>query len=75
VPKGLCITALAISVIVLILFLADLILGLAGMENLAPFKYNNMVMDIIFIVCSGSLALMSWFRFGTSADEQVMSCH
>ncbi len=62
-PKGLCITALTIAVIVLILFLADLILGLAGMENIAPFKYNNMVMDIIFVVCSGSLALMSWFTF------------
>ena len=62
-PKGLCITALAISVIVFVLFAADLILGLAGMENLAPFKYNDMVMDIIFIVCSGSLALMSWFTF------------
>jgi len=63
VPKGLCITALTISVIVLVLFLADLILGLAGMANLAPFKYNNMIMDIIFIVCSGSLAVMSWFTF------------
>lgn len=62
-PKGLCITALTISVIVLVLFLADLILGLAGMVNLAPFKYNNMVMDIIFIVCSGSLAVMSWSTF------------
>ncbi len=62
-PKGLCITALTISVIVLVLFAADLILGLAGMANLAPFKYNNMVMDIIFIVCSAGLAMMSWFTF------------
>ena len=62
-PKGLCITALTISVIVLVLFSSDLILGLAGMENLAPFKYSNMVMDIIFVVCSGALAIMSWFTF------------
>ncbi len=62
-PKGLCITALTISVIVLVLFLADLILGLSGMENLAPFKYDNMVMDIIFVICGGGLALMSWFTF------------
>ena len=62
-PKGLCITALAIAVIVLVLFLADLIFGLAGMPNLAPFKYNNLVMDIIFIVCGLALSVMSWTTF------------
>ena len=62
-PKGLCITALTIAVIVFALFLADVVFGLAGMTQMAPFKYTNLVMDIIFILCSAILAVMSWFTF------------
>ena len=65
--KGLCIAALTISVIVFVLFLADLILGLAGMNDIAPFKYADLTIDIVFSVCSLALALMSWFTF----KEQV----
>lgn len=61
VQKGLCIAALTIAVIVFALFLADLILGLAGMNQIAPFKYANMYIDIVFVVCSLALAVMSWF--------------
>jgi len=61
VQKGLCIAALTIAVIVFALFLADLCLGLAGMNQIAPFKYANMIIDIVFIVCSLVLAVMSWF--------------
>ena len=59
--KGLCIAALTIAVIVFALFLADLILGLAGMNQIAPFKFANMIFDIVFVVCSLVLAIMSWF--------------
>ena len=59
--KGLCIAALTIAVIVFALFLADLILGLAGMNQIAPFKYANLYHDIVFVVCSLALAVMSWF--------------
>ena len=62
-PKGLCIIALTISIIVLALFLADLIMGLSGMQHLAPFKYANMTFDIVAIVCSAILGIMSWFTF------------
>ncbi len=65
--KGLCIAAFSIAVIVLALFLADLILGMAGMYQLAPFKYANMLMDIVFIVCALILGAMSWFTM----KEQV----
>ena len=65
--KGLCIAALTISVIVFALFLADLILGLAGMNEVAPFKYANLTIDIVFSVCALALALMSWFTL----KEQV----
>lgn len=61
VQKGLCIVALSIAIIVFALFLADLILGLAGMNEIAPFKYANMTIDIVFVVCSLTLAVMSWF--------------
>jgi hypothetical protein len=61
VQKGLCIAALSIAVIVFALFSADLILGLLGMYQLAPFKFANMIIDIVFVVCSIILALMSWF--------------
>ena len=65
--KGLCIAALSIAVIVLALFLADLIFGLAGMPHLAPFKYANMIIDIVFVVCAVILGVMSWFTL----KEQV----
>lgn len=55
--------ALTISVIVLILFLADLLLGLFGMQELAPFSYTNMVMDIVYVICSLALTIMSWLTF------------
>ena len=66
-PKGLCITALTISVIVFAIFLADLVFGLLEMDNLAPFKFANMVMDIVFVICSLAVGVMSWFTF----KEQV----
>ncbi len=59
--KGLCIAALTIAVIVFALFLADLVLGMAGMNQIAPFKYANMIIDIVFVICSLVLAVMSWF--------------
>ncbi len=63
--KGLCIAALTISVIVFALFLADLILG-HFMQNgyeLAPFKGENLPIDIVFVVCSLILGLLSWFTY------------
>ncbi|MEL7497234.1 MAG: hypothetical protein AAFN77_06455 [Planctomycetota bacterium] len=59
--KGLCIAALTISVIVFVLFLLDLIMGLAGVDHLAPFKYASLMIDIVFAVSSLILALMSYF--------------
>lgn len=59
--KGLCIAALAISVIVFVLFLLDLIMGFAGADQMAPFKNADMVVDIVFVVASLVLATMSFF--------------
>jgi hypothetical protein len=64
VQKGLCIIALSVAVVIFILFVADLALGLSGQAAMAPFKYApGMIMDIVFAVVSGILAVMSWFTF------------
>ena len=59
--KGRCYIALTISVVVFICFLADLVMGLAGSPNLAPFKYANLTIDIVFVVCSLFIGIMSFF--------------
>ena len=59
--KGLCILALAISVIVFAVFLADLILGMLEMKALAPFHNADPTIDYVFIACSLILAVMSFF--------------
>lgn len=59
--KGLCIVALTISALVFVVFLLDLILGAAGVQHLAPFRYASLMSDIVFSVASGALAIMSYF--------------
>ena len=65
--KGLCITALAIAVIVFVLFFADFLFGLLGLSGLAPFKGANKLISIVFSICSAVLAVLSWFTL----KEQV----
>ncbi len=65
--KGLCYIALTIAVIVFASFLADLVLGLLGQKAIAPFHFANMIMDIVFVICSLIFGLLSWFTL----KEQV----
>ena len=65
--KGLCITALAIAAIVFVLFFADLLFGLFGLQGIAPFKGANMLISIVFSICSGVLGYLSWITL----KEQV----
>ena len=58
--KGLCIFALTISALVLVLFLADLIFGMAGMTQFAPFRYANFTIDVIFSICSFVVVILSF---------------
>ena len=51
--KALCFSGIATAIILLILFTMDLVLGV-------PFKKADMLMDIIFLVSSGGLGLVSW---------------
>ncbi len=62
-PKALCITALAISILVLILFVADLLLGLANARSMAPLRGESIVLDIVFAICAGVLGFLSWTTF------------
>jgi len=67
-PKALCIAALAISFIVLLFFLTDLLFGwLMGMPGLALFNGSSWLMDIVFSLCAVGLGYMSWKTF----KEQV----
>jgi hypothetical protein len=59
-PKALCITGMVIAILVFVLFTADLIFGLMGMEWLAPFQSASPMMDILFAVCAAILAWLSW---------------
>jgi hypothetical protein len=61
--KGLCIAGLAISILVLILFVADLLLGMANARAIAPLRGESIVLDLVFIVCALVLGAMSWMTF------------
>ena len=62
-PKALCISALAISILVLILFLADLVLGLANARSIAPLRGESFVLDVVFVICAAVLGFLSWTTF------------
>jgi|TARA_B100000809_G_scaffold172616_1_gene169894 hypothetical protein len=51
--KALCFSGIATAIILLILFTMDLVLGV-------PFKKADILMDIVFLVSSGGLGLVSW---------------
>lgn len=55
-PKALCITGMAISAIVLLMFGLDLVAGF-------PFGGANTVMDIAFLVCAAALGYLGWATF------------
>ena len=53
-PKALCMSGLVVAGLVIILFAADLAVGI-------PFKRANMVMDLAMLGSAAVLGLMSWF--------------
>lgn len=69
-PKILCISAMVVAILVLVLFLSDLLLGLAGLD-FAPFKgaegSMRFVMDGVLATAGGILGFLSWKTF----KEQV----
>jgi len=55
-PKALCLTGMVIAIVVFLLFLLDLIIKV-------PFQRANLVMDVVFVLCAGALAFISWTTF------------
>jgi len=62
-PKALCLISLVASILVVVLFLADMALGLLGMQDLAPLRSAKPLMDIVFIVAGAALIFMSWTTY------------
>ena len=58
--KGLCYIALTLSVVVFIFFLLDLGLGFFGMAQTAPFKFASWFTDVVFLISSATLAVLSF---------------
>ncbi len=62
-PKALCLTAMVISILVFLLFFSELALGFMGLTNLAPFRFANITIDIVFTVCAAILGFLSFLTF------------
>lgn len=52
-PKVLCMTGMAIAILILVIFLLDLAVKI-------PLQRANVVMDIVFVICAAGLAYLSW---------------
>ena len=61
-PKLLTIAGMAISTIIFLLFLLDLV-GHFLLKAIAPFQGASPLMDVVFVVCAGTLAFLSWSTF------------
>lgn len=60
-PRMLCLGGLVVAGLVFLLFLVDLIKTAAGMGAL--FRYPSYLMDIVFLLSSGTLGYLSWSAF------------
>jgi threonine/homoserine/homoserine lactone efflux protein len=47
---------MVIAILVLALFLFDLVVPSA----MAPFKKSSVMLDVLFVLCAGALAYLSW---------------
>lgn len=61
--KVLCIIGMICGILVLLLFLADLILLFAGMATVSPLKGYSWMIDLVFSLGGGGLAVVSFFTF------------
>ena len=62
-PKALCLSSLAVAMLIVVLFLIDLVMRLAGMQDMAPLRGASLMMDIAFTIVGGIVAYMSWTTF------------
>ncbi len=66
-PKALCLSSLAIAILVVVLFLIDVVLRMAGMPAAAPLRGASLMMDLAFIIVGIAVAVMSWLTFREQA--------
>ena len=62
-PKALCLISLVTSILIVVLFLADALMGMAGLADDAPLRSANMMMDIAFVVLGAAMIYMSWSTY------------
>jgi len=62
-PKALCLISLVASILIVVLFLADAAMGMLGMEDIAPLRSANMMMDIAFVLVGAVMIYMSWSTY------------
>lgn len=62
-PKALCLISLVASILLLVLFGADLLMGFAGMSEIAPLGAASMLMDGAFVVFAGLLTFLSFTTY------------
>ena len=62
-PKALCLISLVASILIVVLFLADAALGMAGMLDIAPLGYAKPLMNIVFLVLGGAMIYLSWSTY------------
>jgi hypothetical protein len=58
-PKALCMAGMAVSILIVILFLFDLV----APASIAPFRNASRMLDAVLLVCASILAYLSWATF------------
>jgi hypothetical protein len=58
-PKALCMSGMAVAILIAILFIFDL----AAPTGMAPFRKASILMDVAMLVCAALLGVASWLTF------------
>ena len=61
-PKALCLSGMVVAILIALLFLTDLVASIIA-PALAPFRGVSWFMDIVMVICAGTLGVMSWLTF------------
>jgi hypothetical protein len=62
-PKVICLISLVASILVVVLFFADMAMGFLGMEDMAPLRSADKLMDLVFVIAGAALISMSWMTY------------
>ena len=62
-PKALCLISLVASILIVVLFMADLAMGMLGMTEIAPLRSANKMMDMTFVLMGAVMIYLSWSTY------------